>query len=180
MACFLGSKDLYKKCLLYDDLMANTEKETTELFEALGQIFLWNWLDHLALSTQLYKPCYEAFQMFWRHVLKTKHLGSLLLWLIWVETRSVGRKIRLPVNFIEKMCLRYSIGVYSRSLESFGYPFSKENVWQKNNWNWKCWKRRLEGSGWNFWWSWYSYQNINVSQWFIWNNSLSVFRLFKE
>ena len=40
MACFLGSKDLYKKCLLYDDIMANTEKETTELFEALGQIFL--------------------------------------------------------------------------------------------------------------------------------------------
>ena len=39
MACYLGSKDLYKKCLLYDDIMANTEKETTELFEALGQIF---------------------------------------------------------------------------------------------------------------------------------------------
>ena len=48
MACFLGSKDLYKKCLLYDDIMANTEKETTELFEALGQIFIWNWLAHLA------------------------------------------------------------------------------------------------------------------------------------
>ena len=40
---------MYKKCLLYDDIMANTEKETTELFEALGQIFfLWNWLAHLA------------------------------------------------------------------------------------------------------------------------------------
>ena len=103
MACFLGSKDLYKKCLLYDDLMANTEKETTELFEALGQIFLWNWLDHLALYTQLYKPCYEAFQMFWRHVLKTKHLGNLILWLIRVETRSMGRMIRLPVNFIENV-----------------------------------------------------------------------------
>ena len=47
MACYLGSKDLYKKCILYDDIMANTEKETIELFETIGQIFLWNWLAHL-------------------------------------------------------------------------------------------------------------------------------------
>ena len=52
MACFLGSKDLYKKCLLYDDIMANTEKETTELFEALGQIFFYkiDWLTLLKIE----------------------------------------------------------------------------------------------------------------------------------
>ena len=36
MACYLDSKDLYKKCVLYTDIMANTEKETNELFEALN------------------------------------------------------------------------------------------------------------------------------------------------
>ena len=36
MACYLDSKDLYKKCILYADIMANTEKETNELFEALN------------------------------------------------------------------------------------------------------------------------------------------------
>ena len=36
MACYLDSKDLYKKCVLYADIMANTEKETNELFEALN------------------------------------------------------------------------------------------------------------------------------------------------
>ena len=36
MACYLDSKDLYKKCVLYADIMANTEKETNEMFEALN------------------------------------------------------------------------------------------------------------------------------------------------
>ena len=36
MACYLDSKDLYKKCILYANIMANTEKETNELFEALN------------------------------------------------------------------------------------------------------------------------------------------------
>ena len=36
MACYLDSKDLYKKCILYADIMANTEKETNEMFEALN------------------------------------------------------------------------------------------------------------------------------------------------
>ena len=36
MACYLDSKHLYKKCILYADIMANTEKETNELFEALN------------------------------------------------------------------------------------------------------------------------------------------------
>ena len=36
MACYLDSKDLYKKCILYANIMANTEKETNELFEVLN------------------------------------------------------------------------------------------------------------------------------------------------
>ena len=55
MACYLGSKDLYKKCILYDDIMANTEKQTTELFEALGQIFFYeiDWLNWLKVESSL-------------------------------------------------------------------------------------------------------------------------------
>ena len=36
MACYLKTKHLYKKCVLYEEIMANVVEETNTLFEALN------------------------------------------------------------------------------------------------------------------------------------------------
>ena len=36
MACYLKSKHLYKKCVLYEEIIANVVEETNTLFEALN------------------------------------------------------------------------------------------------------------------------------------------------
>ena len=35
LACYLNKKDIYKRCILYEEMMSNISEETNELFKVL-------------------------------------------------------------------------------------------------------------------------------------------------